>query len=596
MYCLHCGAEIADNSKFCVQCGGKIEPAPAGEIGTTPVKEMDTTSEEKIKEVPDPVASTLNRPPNAKKIAMIAGVTAASVIFLGALVWGVLYFSGFLRAPKPQATDDSVLTIVTSTHPEPTQSVTEPSGTTAGTDEPLSPYEEGINTYNRYITDTLMPAYGLADPGLSILDSEWWSGEIYLTEFIGDDRKGLISAHPEDLNGDGTPELLVVISGTFAPPETNTNAGGEYVYQTHYDGIVIKVFTISDGTVQEMVCDNHPSIYSDVFMYSQGVSLQVSILEDGEDRYLYVYKFNQRTTEYSKPRFMHDIYQVTDTGLTCLKSILVTNGSIFNRLGEDSVFSNGTEIFSVLGGDNIDDFYGRIRENLTPYGLDCSWMDPYFNEIRVSVDEDMPEFSEVFSWGQDQSFTPLSALVSGVRVISIAGGKAVAGNFYGGKLTQNYVLFNMDDGLLPQPIRSVPFLNAEVESKVLIIRNQWTIDRDNITANTYTQTTVSPGIVSYHNGSEIVMIEIAAGTNGNVFARTYQYKDGLLIFAFWDGPPNYPDHRFYFDGNVLFRWRYQLAEGDPVNYDNTIAHGEYVSLEKSALDEGLLVLSQANGS
>lgn len=586
MYCLHCGKEIPDQSVFCIHCGERIQSEPPAEI----------------RKPPEPETTAKGGPANGPKIAIIAGISAASLILIGAVIWGILYFGGFLGVKKTPETETNNTTLITTAAKETdafssqTVEATTETEMTTETEATLSPYEEGINTYSRYITDTLIPAYGLAEPGLSVLDSEWWSGEIYLTEFMGDDRKGIVSAHPEDLNGDGTPELLVVISGTFAPPETHTNSNGGYTYQTHFDGIEFKVYTIADGTVKEMVCDNHPSIYSDVFMYSQGISLQVSILDNGDDRYIYVYKFNQSTKEYSHPRFMHDIYHVTDTGLTCLKSILVTNGSIFNRLGEESVFSNGTEIYSVLGGDNIGDFYNRIRENLTPYGLDCSWMDPYFNEIRVSVDEDMPEFSEVFSWGRNDSFTPLSALVSGVRVISTAGGKAVAGNFYGGKLTQNYVLFNMEDGLISQPIRSVPFSNAEVESKVLVIRNQWIIDRDKITSNEYTKTTVSPGVVSYHNGTEIVMIDIAAGTSGNVYARTYQYKDGTLIFSFWDGPEYYPDHRLYFDNNILFRWRFTHEAADPINYDNTIADGEYIGWETSALEEGLWVLSQANGA
>ncbi|NLW88709.1 MAG: hypothetical protein GXY43_03180 [Clostridiaceae bacterium] len=92
------------------------------------------------------------------------------------------------------------------------------------------------------------------------------------------------------------------------------------------------------------------------------------------------------------------------------------------------------------------------------------------------------------------------------------------------------------------------------------------------------------------------MIDIAAGTSGNVYARTYQYKDGTLIFSFWDGPEYYPDHRLYFDNNILFRWRFTHEAADPINYDNTIADGEYIGWETSALEEGLWVLSQANGA
>ncbi len=577
MYCLHCGSEVPEKALFCMTCGGKIEPLTAPEESVAPGSK-----------------SSHSLPaPKGRRIAIIVGIVAASVILLGALIFGGLSLFAWLQnidlktSNENTPTSEMSVTDETGVSDSAAVSDTEVSETEV-TVATLSQNEIDTATFTQYIADTLVPAYGTANLDMFLLDCSWWAGFMDLREFMPNDRKGIVSTHLEDLNGDGNLELLVVIAGTFATAEVHTNDYDDYVYETHYDGVEIKVFTISGGTVQEMLCDNREMKYSDVFMYAQDESVQVSVLDNSGVKYIYVYKYSLPVSEQSSERFLHDIYQVTNTGIHCVKSMITINGIIYNGLDATSVFSNGTETFSIWSGDSIGDYYHTIRGNLTPYGLDCSFMDAYYDVIQVDT-----EWNQTFSRGMNHSYTPLSALISNIQVIAMAGGDCEYDPDHG-VTTQSYFLLNLTAGPLAQTVRVIPFSNAQVESAVTVIRDLWTQDRNNIAANLYTIATVAPGIVSYHNGTEIVMIEIAGGTGGIPYARTYEYVGGQLIFAFLDSPGTGPDQRLYFDNNILFRWRFTDGTIPAVNYDNAVAYAKFIKWERKALEEGLLVLTQAN--
>lgn len=521
---------------------------------------------------------------------MIAGISVASIIIVAALIFGSVALYSSLQKDTASAQNSSGDT------PDPfdtdegeTTGAVLPSETeaTETAEATLSQNEIDANTYGQYITDTLAPTYGLANLDMFLLDCSWWAGFMDLHEFMPDDRKGIVSAQIEDMNGDGNVELIVVIAGTYGDPVIHTNDYDDYVYETHYDGFSIKVFQIVGGVVEEMICDNKEMVYSDIFMYAQDESVQISVLENGSSKYIYVFKYSLPISEQSSERFQHDIYQVTETGVHCMDSVVTMNGIIYDGLDASSGYSNGTEVFSIWDGDAIADYYNTLTGQLTPYGLDCSWMDSYYDVIQVDTD-----WETTFSRGINHAYTPLSAMVSNIRVVSMIGGDCEYDPDHG-VTTQSYFLLNLADGPIAQPARQVPVPNAQVETEVTVIRDIWTQDRDNITADLYTVTTVAPGIVAYHNGSEIVMIEIAEGTGGNPFSRTYEYVNGELIFAFITKTGQ--QNRLYFYDQILFRWRFTDGASDPVNYDNAVSYAKFITWERKAREEAMLVLAQANG-
>jgi hypothetical protein len=569
MHCIHCGSEIPDQSTFCVTCGGRINSPSSQETGAS---------------APSGSSKGLFTP-KGKRIAVIAGISAASVILVGALIFGSVALFSSLQKDTPSSHNSSGDT------PDPfdtgdgeTTDAVIPSETEAT----LSQNEIDANTYGQYITDTLVPTYGLANLEMFRLNCQWWAGFMDLTEFMPEDRKGIVSAQIEDINGDGDVELIVVIARTFADPVLYTNGYDDYTFEIHEDGVEIKVFHIVGGVVQEMFCDNREMVYPEVFTYTTDESLQICILENGAEKYIYVYNFNLYNSEQSTDLFRHDIYQVTDTGIHCLNSMTTTNGKVYDAL-DPTGGSMGTELFSIWSGDLIGDYYSAIQNNLSPYGLDCSWMDSYYDVIEVDTD-----FNTTFSSGMNQSFTPLSAMISNIEVIAMAGGTFEYSPDTGDPI-QSFLLLNMVNGPVAQSARIIPFPNAQVEAEVTVIRDIWTADRDNITAGTYTVAAVAPGVVSYHNGTEVVMIEIADGTDGKAYARTYEYRDGQLIFAFFDKSGAGQDQRLYFNSGVLFRWRMNEGTMDPVNNDNAVGNAKYLTLEREALEEGMQVLAQANG-
>ena len=459
-------------------------------------------------------------------------------------------------------------------------SATEPAETT------ISQLEAETSTYNTFLADTLVPTYGLADFEVFRLNCEWWAGFMDLHEFMPEDRKGIVSARIEDLNGDGSAEMIVVISGTFADPVVNTSEYDDYVYETHYDGIEIKIYHLVGGVVQELLCDNRSLVYDEVFMYPTDESFQVCVVGSGTDKYVYVYNFNLYCSEQSADLFYHDVYQITDTGIHCVKALTTTNGIIYDAL-DPTGGSMGTETFNIWSGDLIGNYFTAIQSNLTPYGIDCSWMNSYYDIIVVDS-----EFKQTTSKGKNLLFTPLSAMVPEIEVIAMAGGRFEHDPDTNDPI-QHFSLLNMVEGPIAQPVRLIPFPNTQVESEVLSIRETWTQDRANITAGIYTSEMDSAGITAYYNGGDIVMIEIAGGTNGVPYSRTYEYANGQLIFAFFDRSGSGNDQRLYFYNGVMFRWNLTYASYDPIMYDNSVGHPMFIELEKKALEEGMQALNDA---
>lgn len=86
MYCKHCGKEIADDSKFCQHCGGKLysflptESAADSKQSTDGVEIVSVPTEEPNKEENPSVTSKL-----FQKLGIICGIAFLAVILLGIL-------------------------------------------------------------------------------------------------------------------------------------------------------------------------------------------------------------------------------------------------------------------------------------------------------------------------------------------------------------------------------------------------------------------------------------------------------------------------------------------------------------------------------
>jgi serine/threonine protein kinase len=130
----------------------------------------------------------------------------------------------------------------------------------------------------------------------------------------------------------------------------------------------------------------------------------------------------------------------------------------------------------------------------------------------------------------------------------------------------------------------VPFTNAENE--ILRIRKIWNADRAAITSKQYAVSKPAGGVVSYSSGGVVRMIEISkSATDFGNYARTYEFENGVLIFAFLEGSDA---HRLYFKDGQLFRWRYTPSSKDPdkgTNHDNEFGSSEFLALESFALQE-----------
>jgi hypothetical protein len=83
-----------------------------------------------------------------------------------------------------------------------------------------------------------------------------------------------------------------------------------------------------------------------------------------------------------------------------------------------SAETGGELVFSIWDGNALEDYYGAIRARLEPFGLDCSWMDSYYNEIAAY--DIMDDYTS--STGENQSGTPLSDMIGNIKVITIVRG------------------------------------------------------------------------------------------------------------------------------------------------------------------------------
>jgi hypothetical protein len=123
---------------------------------------------------------------------------------------------------------------------------------------------------------------------------------------------------------------------------------------------------------------------------------------------------------------------------------------------------------------------------------------------------------------------------------------------------------------------------GDVEAEVLRIRGIWTADRDAQGKDQYQSLGPIDGAAAFGADGKIRIIEVAKGASGIDYARTYQFEDGQLIFAYFEGAMQ---ERLYFKDGWLFRWRHTAQDGTVTDHDNEPSSAEYLVWEARAWDE-----------
>jgi hypothetical protein len=131
-------------------------------------------------------------------------------------------------------------------------------------------------------------------------------------------------------------------------------------------------------------------------------------------------------------------------------------------------------------------------------------------------------------------------------------------------------------------VYSAPMV-TDIEGEVLAVRAIWNAAMKE--KGSLTVKKPRKGVKTYSDGSDVVLIEVTAGTDGSKYSRTYNFENGELRFAYIEGDDA---HRLYFKDDQLFRWRYtpdKSKNKDFVDHEYDFSSPEYMSWEQFALGE-----------
>lgn len=421
MNCSFCGYEVPDNSRFCLNCGKEIILQNSSD---TIFVTQEATVETDAPDINSNDSQSEDRlfSKGQRRLLVIVGIIVALALVIVGITWGIVSIKNQLAQNRANELEEerliaegtSVQTQVTTV----SETVIQSESTTVATETTLSAQEINAYILDEYYAGTLVPLYGQADLSPVSLVCEWYGGASDLQEFMPEDRKGIVKSIKEDLNGDGIEELIVVISRTFADPNIYTDSSIDHIVEFHHDGIEIKVFQVVGGTVQEMISDNRAMILDDLFMHPSDTAIQICILESAGEKCIYVMRYTTYINESGTDIFWHEFYDVTATGIHCVSGTRTQDGIIYDELDLSSGDAWGTSIFSIWGTDLLENYFNAIKARLEPFGLDCSWMDSYYNEISSASTISNYTYSE----GLNQSKTPLSDLIGNIRVITFING------------------------------------------------------------------------------------------------------------------------------------------------------------------------------
>ena len=146
----------------------------------------------------------------------------------------------------------------------------------------------------------------------------------------------------------------------------------------------------------------------------------------------------------------------------------------------------------------------------------------------------------------------------------------------------------------PEPSPRPMLADESIEAEITRVRGIWQTDREAMAAGQYEEISLGGGMKAFLDHGQVKMIEVTRNTGDSAYARTYNFEDGKLIFAYLEGDDA---HRLYFWQENLFRWRHSPDARDAnqaENYDNRHDLDRYLELQEFALGEAYYLYGLAN--
>ena len=388
MVCTNCGNHMPETDTICLVCGKKNVPAAdvSGIFNAASTEVLPDSNAQERK-------SVLQSMPLAKKILLIVPIVA-----LFAIAATVLFAT---QNPSSKDPDSQIVESQGDTGEAEDTDTEQAAATTETTPAAvltMTLNDEEKDIYNSYILNTLIPEYGLATTARIEVDFEWTGQSTVEIPPIPQENKGILSCITEDLDNDGSLELLMTNA-------TTTNDQEDHQYQ----GVGIHIYALQDDEVYEIPFQRPENSYPDELTYNLSEYYQVSIVHNGESRYVFLSNYRFLPGEgLWVDDFEYSFYQVTDEGAKCVDSIRVNNGIISDLLvktGSDSpVFK---EVYSVWTDSSAENLFSKIKEYFDKYGVDSSWLKPYYDDLFFYEDK-------ISSNSIENLITPISEMTQNV--------------------------------------------------------------------------------------------------------------------------------------------------------------------------------------
>ena len=385
MVCRNCGLPIQETERVCTVCGKENIPVPdsSGRFDAALTEACPDSNMGKV----DAYRESM---PLEKKIQRI-GILIVSLLAISAAVLFVTQnpWSQNPESPAAESQAETAATDITekrqtdvkttvnseaATETVPAESA---ATETASSEVLTETQKEEKAIYTSYILNTLIPEFGLAKIAPFVENFEWTGQSPVEIPPIPQENKGILSCITEDLDNDGSLELLM------------TNAAATSGQKDHqYQGVGIHIYALEKGTVYEIPFLWPESSCPDELTYSLDEYYQVSIVHNGENRYIFISGFRTLPSGGVKiDEFNYSFYQVTDKGAKCLDSIQICNGNIYDLLVmTDSVTQEYKEVCNAWTDFSAKKLFSKIKEYFDKYGVDSFWLKPYYDDMSFYPD------------------------------------------------------------------------------------------------------------------------------------------------------------------------------------------------------------------